>query len=153
MNVGVANSDENPNCSWLSSRGGWASYVCVLVVLHLCVFALPFIDRHWVFTVASLVHNLVMYVVLHTLKGAPWLTIDQGESRRLTHWEQIDYGQQFTSTKKFLTVIPVVLFLIASYASKYDFLQFLINVSTLVLVLLPKLPAFHKVRLFKINKY
>lgn len=51
----------------------------------------------------------VMYIMLHTLKGAPWLTIDQGESRRLTHWEQIDYGQQFTATKKFLTVVPIVL--------------------------------------------
>jgi hypothetical protein len=30
---------------------------------------------------------------------------------RLTFWEQIDNGMQYTLNKKFLTVIPIVLFL------------------------------------------
>ena len=42
-------------------------------------------------------------------KGAPWENTDQGKSRRLTHWEQIDSGHQFSDTKKFLTVVPVIL--------------------------------------------
>lgn len=49
------------------------------------------------------------FVFLHVLKGAPWIPQDQGDCRILTHWEQIDYGQQFTATRKFLTVVPIIL--------------------------------------------
>lgn len=49
------------------------------------------------------------FVFLHILKGAPWIPQDQGDCRILTHWEQIDYGQQFTATRKFLTVVPIIL--------------------------------------------
>lgn len=50
-----------------------------------------------------------MFVLLHIVKGTPWEANDQGEARSLTQWEQLDYGEQFTSTKKFLTVVPVIL--------------------------------------------
>lgn len=43
------------------------------------------------------------------IKGAPWEIQDQGDARVLTHWEQIDYGIQFTRTRKFLTIAPIVL--------------------------------------------
>jgi hypothetical protein len=49
------------------------------------------------------------FVFLHVLKGAPWIPQDQGDCRILTHWEQIDNGQQFTATRKFLTVVPITL--------------------------------------------
>lgn len=44
-------------------------------------------------------------------------------------------------------------FFLASFYTKYDFTHFILNFSFLVLVLLPKLPQFHMVRLFGINKY
>lgn len=50
-----------------------------------------------------------MFFFLHTLKGTPWESADQGKSRYLTQWEQIDDEMQFTATRKFLTVVPVVL--------------------------------------------
>ena len=49
------------------------------------------------------------FVILHLLKGAPWETQDQGLARQLTTWEQIDFGVQFTRTRKFLTVVPIAL--------------------------------------------
>lgn len=61
MNVGVAHSDENPNCSWLSGRGGWLAYGFAVCLLHLLVFAIPFIERHSVCTVANVIHNIVRY--------------------------------------------------------------------------------------------
>lgn len=51
----------------------------------------------------------VMYLFLHTVKGTPFETPDQGKARLLTHWEQMDYGVQFTSSRKFLTISPIVL--------------------------------------------
>ena len=41
----------------------------------------------------------------------------------------------------------------ASFYTKYDSTHFFINFFTLIVVLIPKLPQFHGVRLFGINKY
>lgn len=49
------------------------------------------------------------YLFLHQIKGTPWQLLDQGKARLMTAWEQIDYGQQFTTTRKFITIIPIVL--------------------------------------------
>lgn len=43
------------------------------------------------------------------IKGAPWFSIENDAGRQLTHWEQIDDGEQFTATRKFLTAVPIVL--------------------------------------------
>ncbi|KAI6059812.1 ORM1-like protein [Aix galericulata] len=87
------------------------------------------------------------------VKGTPFETPDQGKDRLLTHWEQIDYGMQCTSSRKFLSISPVVLYLLTSFYTKYDPAHFVINTASLLSVLLPKLPQFHGVRLFGINKY
>lgn len=50
-----------------------------------------------------------MYIMFHYLKGTPYPTGDQGDARRLTNWEQIDNGQQYTPTRVFLTAVPIVL--------------------------------------------
>ena len=50
-----------------------------------------------------------MYVMFHHLKGTPYITADQGDARRLTNWEQIDDGRQYTATRKFLLAVPIVL--------------------------------------------
>ncbi|XP_029283422.1 nuclear receptor subfamily 4 group A member 1-like [Cottoperca gobio] len=47
----------------------------------------------------------------------------------------------------------VGLYILASFYTKYDATHFLINTSSLLSVLLPKLPLFHGVRIFGINKY
>ena len=62
-------------------------------------------------------------------------------------------GLRFTSSRKFLSVSPIVLYLLASFYTKYDAAHFLSNTASLLSVLLLKLPQFHGVRLFGINKY
>lgn len=49
-----------------------------------------------------------MYVMFHYVKGAPFEMIDQND-RFMTAWEQLDNGEQFTVTRKFLTTVPIVL--------------------------------------------
>uniref|UniRef100_A0A672NWG3 ORMDL sphingolipid biosynthesis regulator 3 n=2 Tax=Sinocyclocheilus grahami TaxID=75366 RepID=A0A672NWG3_SINGR len=96
---------------------------------------------------------ICMYIFLHTVKGTPFETPDQGKARLLTHWEQMDYGVQFTASRKFLTITPVILYFLTSFYTKYDRVLFIINTISLLTVLIPKLPQFHGVRLFGINKY
>lgn len=100
------------------------------------------------------------------LIGAPFEST-QGEFDGLTLWEQIDNGAQFTPTKKFLTALPIVLyaspllrffsicfsrFLISAHYTHYNAVLFAINLVPLIIVLIAKLPALHRVRFFGINK-
>ncbi|KAL6119522.1 ormdl2 [Pungitius sinensis] len=153
MNVGVAHSEVNPNTRVMNSRGIWLTYLLLTVVLHIVLLSIPFFTVPLIWTLTNVIHNLVMYLFLHTVKGTPFETPDQGKARLLTHWEQMDYGVQFTSSRKFLTISPIVLYILASFYTKYDATHFIINTSSLLSVLLPKLPQFHGVRIFGINKY
>ncbi|KAM8829729.1 ORM1-like protein 2 isoform 1-T1 [Synchiropus picturatus] len=178
MNVGVAHSEVNPNTRVMNSRGIWLTYLLLTVALHVVLLSIPFFTVPLVWTLTNVIHNLVrlpsickwnqnrrdssqglllcpqvMYVFLHTVKGTPFETPDQGKARLLTHWEQMDYGVQFTASRKFLTISPIVLYILASFYTKYDATHFFINTGSLLSVLLPKLPLFHGVRVFGINKY
>ncbi|XP_023413098.1 ORM1-like protein 2 isoform X1 [Loxodonta africana] len=153
MNVGVAHSEVNPNTRVMNSRGIWLAYIILVGLLHVVLLSIPFFSIPVVWTLTNVIHNLAMYVFLHTVKGTPFETPDQGKARLLTHWEQMDYGLQFTSSRKFLSISPIVLYLLASFYTKYDAAHFFINTVSLLSVLLPKLPQFHGVRLFGINKY
>ncbi|KAK7938321.1 hypothetical protein WMY93_001647 [Mugilogobius chulae] len=106
-----------------------------------------------VWTLTNVIHNLGMYVFMHAVKGTPFETPDQGKARLLTHWEQLDYGIQFTSSRKFFTISPIVLYFLASFYTKYDSTHFIINTASLLSVLIPKLPQLHGVRILGINKY
>ena len=59
----------------------------------------------------------LMFFVLHMEKGTPFETNDQGKSRYQTVWEQLDYGVQFSASKKFLTVVPIVLWVRLHFTS------------------------------------
>ncbi|KAK6166692.1 ORM1-like protein 2 [Patella vulgata] len=153
MNVGVAHSDTNPTHSYLNSKGIWLTYLLIIFIGHLLVLSIPYFSVALAWTLTNVLHDLAMFVMLHVTKGTPWVTSDQGDARTQTQWEQIDYGQQFTATKKFLTCVPVALFMLASFYTKYDSYHFIINISFLCLSLIPKMPQLHGVRLFGINKY
>lgn len=62
---------------------------------------------YWLYTFLLVFQG--MYVFLHAVKGTPFETPDQGRARLLTHWEQLDYGVQFTSSRKFFTISPIIL--------------------------------------------
>ena len=51
----------------------------------------------------------VMFLILHMEKGTPFETTDQAKYRYLTVWEQLDKGEHFSASKKFLTVVPIAL--------------------------------------------
>jgi len=158
----------------------WLTYAIGVTILHLFLLSVPFLSIPMAWTLTNLIHNTVLcdellswvrkvrglakmshfkkklqcnFIFLHVLKGAPWEVQDQGLARRLTHWEQIDYGVQFTRTRKFLTIVPIILFFLVSFYTRYDKAHFVPNFVSMMLVLIPKLPQFHCVRLFGINKY
>lgn len=70
----------------------------------------------------------------------------------MTFWEQLDYGSQFTPTKKYLTIFPILLFLMSTHYTHYDLWMFAVNLGVLLVNLVAKLPAMDRVRIFGINK-
>ncbi|XP_014443073.1 ORM1-like protein 1 isoform X2 [Tupaia chinensis] len=111
MNVGVAHSEVNPNTRVMNSRGMWLTYALGVGLLHIVLLSIPFFSVPVAWTLTNIIHNLGMYVFLHAVKGTPFETPDQGKARLLTHWEQLDYGVQFTSSRKFFTISPIILVL------------------------------------------
>ncbi|CAD7673679.1 unnamed protein product [Nyctereutes procyonoides] len=131
MNIGVAHSEVNPNTRVMSRRGLWLTYALGVGLLCIILLSIPFF-----------------------IKGTPFETPDQGKARLLTHWEQLDYGVQFTSSRKFFTISPIILkYFLASFYTKYDPTHFILNAASLQSVLIPKMPQLHGDRIFGINKY
>ena len=72
--------------------------------------------------------------------------------RSLTFWEQIDDGVQGTATRKFFTVVPVVLFLLASHGADFRRQPLGLNLLVVVVLTIAKMSTMHKVRIFGINR-
>ena len=54
------------------------------------------------------------YIAFHHIKGTPF-DQDQGVYSKETYWEQLDYGKQYTATRKFYTAVPIALYVVSSH--------------------------------------
>ncbi len=114
--VGTAHSCANPNTNVWNSRGIWISYIIVVLLLHFIILCIPGMLKNktfkisskiflyfqqaqvltveWCWTITNIVHSILMYLLMHSVKGTPFHTTDQGSSRFLTGWEQMDGEEQ-----------------------------------------------------------
>ncbi|ORX57223.1 ORMDL-domain-containing protein [Piromyces finnis] len=145
-------TDANPNSGWINHKGMWITNIIIIVILKTAFTIIPGISPEISWTLTNVVYNLGSLFFFHWVMGTPF-ELNQGEEfGGLTLWEQMDDRSEFTPTKKYLTAVPVVLFLISSFQTKYDLTQFIINFASLVIILIARLPFMHEVRIFGINK-
>ncbi|KAI8970389.1 ORMDL family-domain-containing protein [Mycotypha africana] len=142
----------NYTTNWMSYKGAWITTVFVAVAIKVLYSLIPFISSETSWTLTNLTFNAGHFVMFHWLQGLPTLNNINGAYDGLTVWEQIDDGVQFTATRKFLVMVPIILFLLSTHYTHYDMVQFAINFCSLVIVLIAKLPSMHQVRIFGINK-
>ena len=140
----------NKNVEWLNATGAW-TFIVTLILLTWLVLSLV-VDAGMAWTYVHLLHGVVTYYLLHWNKGSP-IEMDQGKYDSLTFWEQLDDGVQNTSNRKFFTIVPVVLFFLASHGTDFGRQPLGLNVIVLMVLLVAKLPSLHKVRILGINKY
>lgn len=128
-------------------------FTCVMMALTLRIAfgLLPGMTRETCWTLTNFSYSIFSFFFFHWLCGSP-TDDNQGEFDALTVWEQLDNGEQYTPARKFLTAFPVLLFLISTHYSRYDWNTFLVNLIFLIVQLLAKMPFMHRVRLFGINK-
>lgn len=74
-------SINNPNESWLESKGTWFTYVLLITIGHLVILSVPFLDTPTAWTLTNTFHNLSIFIFLHYLKGTPFQMADQGKAR------------------------------------------------------------------------
>jgi len=148
--------EDNPNTEWLDQRGFWVFYFGLLYAMRMLFgVGLEFIQLgdSYGWSMLHIMHSLITFPILHWSKGAPfWVPAgDQGEFDRLTFWEQIDHGRQYTWTRKAFTIVPIIIFLFACYSTNWNFRVMMIDFVFLLLAVIPKVGLMHRTRLFGIN--
>jgi hypothetical protein len=139
----------NLNTNWLDNPAAWLFYALLIALGWVVASGLT--DPGMAWTWVHIGHGLVTYYLLHWNKGSP-VGADQGKWDALTFWEQIDDGVQFTATRKFFTAVPVALFLLATHSAEYARQPLGVNLLVVVVLVVAKLSAMHRVRILGINR-
>ncbi|MCO5604686.1 hypothetical protein L7F22_058856 [Adiantum nelumboides] len=169
--------DLNKNTAWFQYPGVWTSYILLLFLCWLLALSILGCSPGTAWSIVNLSHfatdlycrkrgvvvifskiNLsgysfsiqITYWSFHWRKGTPFAE-DQGMYNKLTWWEQMDNGRQLTRNRKFLMVVPVVLYLIACHTTDYSNPWLVLNTIAAFILVIAKLPNMHKVRIFGIN--
>lgn len=141
----------NVNAEWVNYKGAWMIHVVLIALGIVLLETVPGITQDVTWTTANLGYLFVTYILFHYVTGVPFdMTNNSGVYDDLTLWEQIDSGAQYTPAKKWLTTLPIVLFLVSTHYTRYDSHPWLFTLNLLALVLVglaPKLPVFHRLRI------
>ena len=135
----------NLNADWVNYKGAWIIHIVIIVILRLFFNFFTGLDNDWSWTFTNVTYNIELYIMFHQVKGTPF-EFNSGAYDNLTMWEQIDNGDQYTPTKKFLMLVPIGLFLITTHYTKYNLPLFTISGLSCICVVLPKLAVAHRLR-------
>ena len=138
----------NYNADWVNYKGAWVIHVVLIVAGKILLDAVPSMGQDTSWTIVNLSYMALSYLMFHYVTGVPFES-NAGVYDELTLWEQIDEGAQYTPAKKWLTSVPIGLFLISTHYTRYNPWLFSLNFCSLLFVLFPKLPILHRLR-FKI---
>jgi len=147
-----SHKQQNKNTTWINSPGVWITYVIILILARVFLSGLG-LSELAAWTLWNTLHSLITFICIHWVKGTPFSHESVSESKydKLTLWEQIDSGVQFTPTRKFFTIVPIIAYLLTSHYTSDNLPSFLLNTAAFFVILLAKLPFFYKKRLFGIN--
>ncbi|KAF2193741.1 Orm1 type endoplasmic reticulum protein [Zopfia rhizophila CBS 207.26] len=136
----------NLNAQWVNAKGAWAIHFVLIVMGKILFDIIPGVSQEMSWTLTNISYMFGSYLMFHYVRGVPF-DFNAGAYDNLNMWEQIDNGDQYTPAKKFLLTVPIVLFLVSTHYTHYDLTYFIINVLATVAVIIPKLPAAHRIRI------
>jgi hypothetical protein len=136
---------DNMNANWVHFKGAWIIHIVIILLLKLIYDLVPIFSNEVCWTLTNVTYVIGSYIMFHQVKGTPF-DFNNGAFDNLNMWEQIDNGAQFTPVKKFLLGVPIALFLISTHYSNYDLTLFVINLIACLVVVIPKLPSSHRLR-------
>ncbi|SMY23667.1 unnamed protein product [Zymoseptoria tritici ST99CH_1A5] len=142
----------NLNSQWVNAKGAWMIHIILILLLKIIYDIVPSISQETSWTLVNITYMFGSYLMFHWVRGIPF-EFNAGAYDNLNMWEQIDDGEQYTPAKKFLLSVPICLFLISTHYTHYDLAYFMINFLATLAVVVPKLPALHRMRLSIFNNY
>ncbi|KAH9927087.1 Orm1 type endoplasmic reticulum protein [Epithele typhae] len=138
---------DNLNAEWVNRKGAWLIHFVLIAVGKIVIDTIPGMPQEVSWTLVNLIYLGFSYLMFHYVTGIPFHSdLHGGVYDNMTLWEQIDNGAQYTPAKKWLFIVPITVFLASTHYTHYDPWLFAVNLSALVFVLIPKLPAFHRYR-------
>ncbi|KZT71497.1 Orm1 type endoplasmic reticulum protein [Daedalea quercina L-15889] len=138
---------ENVNVEWVNRKGAWLIHPALIFAGKMVVDTIPGMRQDISWFLVNLIYLSLTYLMFHWVTGIPFQSdLHGGVYDELTLWEQIDQGAQYTPAKKWLVVVPILLFLASTHYSEYNPWMFAINLTALIFVLIPKLPQLHRRR-------
>lgn len=136
----------NLNASWVHFKGAWVVHIVIIVLLLIVYDLIPGTTQELTWTLTNITYVTGTWIMFHYVTGVPF-EFNGGAYDSLTMWEQIDDGDQYTPTKKFLLGVPIGLFLISTHYTHYDLVFFAVNCIACVVSVIPKLPTSHRLRI------
>jgi ORMDL family len=126
----------SPNVEWSQEPSTWFGQT-LLVLTGLFIFSQIFSPQlSWTLTIVT--YNLVTFVFFHAIIGDPF----NQEYAHFTFWEQLVDQMEDSNAKSFFLAFPIVLFILGTRFGGFSNLFFMVNLSSLLLVVVPKLPFF-----------
>jgi hypothetical protein len=135
----------NLNANWVNSKGAWTIHIVLIITLKILFNIIPGVSQETSWTLTNITYMFGSYLMFHYVRGVPF-EFNAGAYDNLNMWEQIDNGDQYTPSKKFLLSVPICLFLLSTHYTHYDLMYFMINFLAVVGVVIPKLPSSHRMR-------
>ena len=89
--------------------GAWLIHPIMIISLKILFNSLPGVSQELSWTLTNLTYMASSYLMFHWVMGIPF-EFNAGAYDNLNMWEQIDNGDQYTPAKKFLTFVPIVLY-------------------------------------------
>lgn len=123
-----------------SFQGAWTIHIVLIAVLKILFNIIPGVSQQTSWTLTNISYMFGSYLMFHYVRGVPF-EFNAGAYDNLNMWEQIDNGDQYTPSKKFLLSVPIVLFLLSTHYTQYDLTYFTINFLAVLGVVIPKLPS------------
>jgi len=137
----------NLNADWVNSKGAWSIHIVLICVGKIVIDTIPGMTQQISWTMVNLLYLTLTYLMFHWVTGIPFENdLHGGAYDDLTLWEQIDEGAQYTPAKKWLFSVPIFLFLASTHYTNYNPWLFAVNITALILALIPKLPQLHRQR-------
>jgi len=127
------------HADYCSRLGAWAIHGVCIILLKLLFNCVPGVNQERSWTLVNITYMCASFLMFHWVRGVPF-EFNAGAYDNLNMWEQIDNGDQYTPAKKFLLVVPILVFLLSTHFTHYDLTYFIINFLAVLLVVIPKLP-------------
>jgi len=140
----------NKSVAWMYEPTARVLYILGIGMTFMATWTITETTIPKALTMTSVIHFAATFSVLHWIKGSPDF-YDQGTFNGLTAWEQLDGGEHFTFTKKYLMLVPTLLTLLTLYMNEYSTAALAINVPLWLVLMIGKSPMMHRVRLMGVN--